>query len=45
MGRGVDGQVDLGNYGAELNLKALGKLYLTGLLVSIPGSSSITLTF
>lgn len=45
MGRGVDGQVDLGDYAAELNLKALGKLYLTGFLVSVPGSCSVTLTF
>jgi len=45
VGRGADGQVAVGNYGAELNLKASGKLYETGLLVSILASSSITLTF
>ena len=44
MGRGADGQVAVGNYGAELNRKASGKLE-TGLPVSILASSSITLTF
>lgn len=45
MGRGADGLVALGNYGAELNLKASGKLCEAGLLVSILASSSSMLTF
>lgn len=44
-GRGAVRHADLGNHGTELNMNILGKLYLTGLLASFSGSSSITLTF